>query len=316
MTGVRKIDPQHDGAAPVVLLAADSVVTAEARAQLQGRGYRVTEASADNLVPTCLATRPDVVLLDVDAPSVDLARVLAAVHGDERLAGIPVVAIAGKDEVNEVISRLRLGVHDELRKPVDPGELVARIAAALRTGRLERELRRRDAELQAMSQIDHLTGLADRRHLDEHLRMLASAARRQRLPLSVLMVDVDYFRRINDDAGHAAGDEVLRAVACRMSGTLRTEDVAGRWGGEEFLVLLPATDLDGAWISGERIRTAVARTPVALAGGGDVVVTVSVGCATGGGEDPEDQVRRADAALAEAKAAGRNRVVADTTASL
>jgi two-component system cell cycle response regulator len=215
-----------------------------------------------------------------------------------------------------MIGHLQVGVHDVLRKPVDPAELVARVTAALRIGRLEAELRRVGAQLQAMSQTDHLTGLANRRHLDEHLRMLASAARRQRLPLSVLMVDVDYFRRINDDAGHAAGDQVLRAVAHRMSGTMRTEDVAGRWGGEEFLVLLPATDLDGAWISGERIRSAVSRTPVALAGGGDLVVTVSVGCATGGGDDPEDQVRRADAALAEAKAAGRNRVVADTTVAL
>jgi diguanylate cyclase (GGDEF)-like protein len=128
------------------------------------------------------------------------------------------------------------------------------------------------------------------------------------------MIDVDRLRRVNDAFGHSAGDEVLRVVANRVKSRLRGEDLVGRWGGEEFLVILPHTPLDGAWHLAERVRQVVSDAPIVLGDGRDALVTVSVGCAEGFGDDPEDQIRRADDALAEAKEAGRNRVVADTTA--
>ena len=302
-------------ASGLILVADDSTLArAMVREQLEAEGYRVIEAENGKVaVGACREVRPDVVLLDVEMPELDGYGVLAALKQEELTATIPVVFLTAQATTDDVVEGLRLGAHDYLRKPFEPAELTARISAALRTKRLQDQLRERNDELQSLLRTDLLTGLPNRRHLDEHLRMVASASRRQRHPMSTLMIDVDHFKRINDQHGHSAGDAVLVAVAQRIEHTLRTEDVAGRWGGEEFLVLLPATDLDGAWILGDRVRQAVADDPIELGAGTDSVVTISVGCAVGNGDDVADQLRRADAALYEAKALGRNRTVADTS---
>jgi two-component system cell cycle response regulator len=191
------------------------------------------------------------------------------------------------------------GVHDIIRTPVDPVEAVLRVRAAARTA--------------ALAFTDQLTGVFNRHALEDHLARFGAAARRQRKTLSLVLVDVDQLRRINERLGRPAGDAVLRAVADRISANLRTEDVTGRWGSEEFLAVLPTTELDGAWTLGDRIRLSVSDEPLAIPGGADEQVTVSVGCAVGWGDDVDDHVRRVEDALAEAKATGRNRVVADTS---
>lgn len=176
-----------------------------------------------------------------------------------------------------------------------------------RTGRLKGQI----DDLARLSRTDPLTGLPNRRHLEERLAAAVSSARRHRQPLAVLFVDIDGFKRINDRLGYDTGDEVLRAVGERVGGILRAEDVVGRWGGEEFLALLGATDLDGAVTVAERARAAIAGHPFTVADG-DVQVTVSIGCASGPADpaDPADLVRRAAGALRRAKRAGKNRVVA------
>lgn len=173
-----------------------------------------------------------------------------------------------------------------------------------RTSRLAEETQR----LAELSRTDGLTGLSNRLHLEEHLTAAVSASRRHCHPLSVLFIDIDSFKQINDAHGYEVGDEVLRAVADRLRATIRTEDVIGRWGGEEFVVILPSTDLTGAATSAERLRDALDRTAIAAADL-DVHVTVSVGCASGGAE-PADLIRQASRALRQAKLGGRNRVVA------
>jgi two-component system cell cycle response regulator len=160
-----------------------------------------------------------------------------------------------------------------------------------------------------MTAHDPLTGLHDRHDLEAQLRQMASAARRHGLPLSILMLDIDHFKAVNDTFGHAGGDAVLRAFAVRLPANLRAEDVVGRWGGEVFLVLLPFTGLAGAAVVAERIRATVADQSLGVLSG-VAPVTVSVGCATGTGEDPEALLRDAGAALYEAKQSGRNRVIA------
>jgi two-component system cell cycle response regulator len=222
--------------------------------------------------------------------------------------GVPVVAVVD-DHPDAIDDALRRGAHDVVRRPVVTPELVARVRSA---ERLSAAWRARDAA----ARTDALTGLYNRRHLDEHLDMLASMARRQRLPISLLIVDIDRTRRVNEELGNAAGDRVVAAVARRLTSSLRNEDVAGRWSGEEFLVMLPHTPLDGAWRLADRIRASVCDEPVllGLADAHDVLVTVSIGCAEGYGDDVEDQLRRAHAALDDAKAAGRNRVVAAASA--
>jgi two-component system, cell cycle response regulator len=173
-----------------------------------------------------------------------------------------------------------------------------------RTWRLTRETR----QLTLLSRIDPLTGLHNRRHTEEQLAIAVSAARRHRQPLSVLFLDIDGFKHINDELGYDSGDEVLRAVGERMRHALRAEDLVGRWGGEEFVAVLPTTDLAGAVVVAERVRAAVALEPVCVVDR-DTHVTVSVGCASGVGE-PAELILEAGRALRQAKRAGKNRVIA------
>ena len=280
-------------------------------AELAAAGYDVLEAGDGAGALTHMrGERLDAVLLDVSLPDLDGAATLAELDAS-LLAALPVVVMGTRDETDAVRRAIDAGAFDMLQKPGAAGEVLARIGAAVRCARATQDLGACRAELAEAGRTDHLTGLASRRHMDDHLAMATSASRRHRQHVALLLVDVDHFRRVNDSEGHAAGDDVLRAVASRIAHVLRGEDMAGRWGGEEFLVVAPTTDLDGAWRLGERIRQAVTRTPIPLASGRDVLVTVSVGCATGEGDDIDGQLRRAEAALEHAKSHGRNRVCTD-----
>jgi diguanylate cyclase (GGDEF)-like protein len=294
----------------LVLVADDSrVVRVMLRRQLEARGLRVEEAEdGHQAVRGCRMLRPDVVLLDVEMPGLDGHTVLRILREDAELSEIPVVFLTAHAETEDVVRGLQLGAHDYLRKPFEPSELIARVSAALRVKSLQDELRRRNAELETVTRTDALTGLCNRRHLEERLQGMLAAARRHRQPAAVLMIDVDHFKRVNDTMGHAGGDAVLRQVADRLRQRVRLEDVVGRWGGEEFLVLSAATDATGAEVLAERLVAAVAGSPFAVEGAGDVGVTVSIGCATGI-DGTEALLRRADAALYEAKSKGRNRAV-------
>ena len=178
-------------------------------------------------------------------------------------------------------------------------ELVTRGRAAGRTKGLQEEIVAQTRRPESVLFEDALPGLANRRFVLTQLAGQVSGARRHERPLSVAVVDVDHFKAINDTRGHAEGDRVLVGVAVALREHLRAEDQLGRLGGEEFLVLLPDTDADDAAAAAEKLRASVAETGV----------TASIGWAAWEGESPEDLVRRADAALYQAKATGRNRVV-------
>jgi diguanylate cyclase (GGDEF)-like protein len=243
-------------------------------------------------------------------PGLNGHQVLAHLKADDELKDIPVVFLTGMTGTDDIVAGLRAGAHDYLKKPFETAELIARVGAAVRTKRLQDQLRKRIAEFDRMSRTDALTGLYNRRHLQERFRQADSAALRHDQQLAVIMMDIDHFKRVNDTEGHQGGDDVLREFARRLQGEVREEDVVGRWGGEEFLVILAETDLDGVSASAERIRVAVAGEPFEL-GDHQIAVTMSAGCAAGPAGDPDDLVRRADVALYQAKAAGRNRIVAD-----
>ena len=172
------------------------------------------------------------------------------------------------------------------------------------------ELQRANTRLEDLAHLDGLTGLSNRRRLDERLLLEHERCRQDEEWLSVLVVDIDHFKRVNDTFGHAVGDGILREVAARLSSCVRDQDVAGRWGGEEFLVVLPRTTVDVAAAVAERIREAVAGTPFVAGTGGDLLdVTVSIGCYGDRTSHPDVLVNVADRALYAAKGAGRDRVV-------
>jgi diguanylate cyclase (GGDEF)-like protein len=256
---------------------------------LEAAGYRVASAK-ESPVDLAIASGAD-----------DVARLVATLGTD-----VPVVALVEDSSGGQ--AALERGAIDFIRLPIDAVEVRARVASAAR-------LRAVRARLDEAVRTDLLTGLANRRHVAEHFEMTAGATRRHRTLMGVLMVDVDHLRRINDEHGHAAGDAVLRAIAERLTAVLRIEDMAGRWGGEEFLVVLPSTGIDGAWQLAERVREAISASPVPLQGAdiAGLVVTVSIGCAEGYGDDLDDHLRRAELALMDAKSTGRNRTMRDTT---
>ena len=296
---------------PVVLVADDSfVVRAVLREHLEAQGYAVVEApDGEAALALCRDAGPAALLLDVEMPGLSGHQVLSQLQADEELRDIPVVFLTGHSSTDDLVKAIEGGAHDYLRKPFEPAELLARVRAAVRVKHLQDQLKRRNAELDLISRTDVLTGLYNRRHLEEHLEQLFSAARRHGHGLAVLMLDIDHFKSINDTAGHAGGDEVLREVASRVRSAVRREDIPGRWGGEEFLLLLPYLAADGVQALGERLRSAVAGRPVGLADGREIAVTVSLGGAAGTDDGgPEGLVRRADAALYAAKNSGRNRV--------
>ena len=294
-----------------ILVADDSmVVRAVLRRQLETDGHTVVEAvNGAEAIDACREYRPDVILLDVEMPVLDGHATLARLKADPELKDIPVVFLTGRVDTADVVTGLHLGAHDYLRKPFEANELMARVSAALRTKWLQDELRTRNAELDRVSRIDMLTNIYNRRHLDEHLRSVISAARRHDRTIGVLIVDIDHFKNVNDEHGHLAGDAVLREVASRLAQAMRTEDALGRWGGEEFLAVLTDTPPEGVRVMAERLRQVIAAAPFTLDDGSQIRVTVSVGHASGT-EDAEVLVHRADDALYVAKAEGRNRVAA------
>lgn len=166
-------------------------------------------------------------------------------------------------------------------------------------------------ELRSAARVDPLTGLYNRRHLADELRAVASASTRQRQPFAVVMIDLDHFKAINDSYGHETGDEVLRATAQRLVGSARKEDIVGRWGGDEFLAVLPASELNAGRTASERLLEGVRSSPVRTPTGA-VRVTASAGLAAGVGGDPQRLLLAADSALYEAEGKGRKRVAAGT----
>ncbi len=277
---------------------------------LRGAGHAVEiTASGQDALVRLYEEPPDLLLLDVIMPGMDGYEVARLAKADARTAMVPIVFITGATDTHHKIQGLESGANDYITKPFHRSELLARISVSLRIRELEDELRRKNEVLADLARTDDLTGLANRRLFDERLREEIARARRYKCALSVLAIDIDHFKQVNDSMLHAGGDRVLCAVARCLRSHMRANDLVARIGGEEFGVLCPETDEHGARTLAERIRAAVAT----LEGSGEVPLplTVSVGVATlyaGMEWDAQALSAAADAALYEAKRAGRNRV--------
>ena len=256
--------------------------------------------------------RPDIVVTDWQMPRMDGLTLCRILKANDETRFTHVLMLSARGETDAKVTSLETGVDDYLVKPVDPVELVARVRVGLRLQKALLELAAKNEILEKLALTDALTGLANRRAFLDALEAELSRVRRHDRPASLLFLDLDEFKRVNDTHGHAVGDEVLAGFSQVLNRTCRRGDLAARIGGEEFAVLLPMTGRIAAALVAERIRRATETLP--LGRSIDVPVTVSVGVAST--EDaskpfePAELLSRADAALYRAKAGGRNRVAA------
>ena len=256
-----------------------------------------------------LAEPIDAVICDLEMPGLDGEKLLRAQRSRPDGLDVPFLFLTAERDPERMARLLRAGASDTIQKPFHPGELLARLETHLRLRRLQAELRDKNAMLERVSTTDGVTGMRTRRYVGEVLAIEVLRASRYRTPLAVAMCDLDHFKRVNDAFGHPAGDAVLAVASEAIRRTLRATDIAGRYGGEEFLLVLPGTDLDGAGMLAERVRAAIEQTEFDVGSAAPHSVTVSVGVAAlVEGQSLEALVRAADEALYDAKGAGRNRV--------
>ncbi|MBL8581457.1 MAG: PleD family two-component system response regulator [Rhizobiaceae bacterium] len=252
------------------------------------------------------------VLVSTGLSQYDPLRLCSQLRSIDRTRFLPIILVAGEGEEERVVRGLELGVNDFVVRPVDQQELTARLRTQIKRKRYNEQLRASVTETIEMAVTDGLTGLHNRRYLDSHLQTLFDRAVSRRRPLSLMITDIDRFKSINDRFGHDGGDLVLREFARRLRKNVRGIDLACRYGGEEFVVVMPDTEQKIAEKVAERIRAEIAGTPFDVGGAEPQTVTVSVGVSAirRGPDSVADLLKRADIALYEAKNNGRNRVVA------
>lgn len=258
-----------------------------------------------------LAEAVDVVLCDLEMPGLDGEKLLRVKESRAEGHQIPFLFLTGACSTDRKVRLLEDGAADTIEKPFHAAELVARLRLHLKVKRLQDELREKNHQLARLSTTDTVTGLRSRRFVTEALALEFLRAQRYGTALSIVMADIDHFKQVNDGYGHLAGDVVLRGVADLLRSQLRATDVAGRYGGEEFLILLSHNGTHGAEVLAERWRRACEAAAFRGLAGEEIRVTISLGVAgcSARHRSPEDLIGEADAALYRAKEAGRNRVV-------
>jgi two-component system cell cycle response regulator len=255
----------------------------------------------------------DLVIVNANLDNYDPLRLCSQLRSLERTRFLPILIITEQGDDEMVVRALELGVNDYIVRPVDPNELVARSLTQMRRKHYNDRLRSSVQQTIELAVTDPLTGLSNRRYLDNHINTLFSRSMARGRPLSVLIADIDRFKQINDTYGHDAGDDILREFANRVRSTVRGADLACRFGGEEFVVVMPDTSPEVAAIVAERLRAVVETAPFLVKSSGqELNVTASFGISsrTPSIVTPGHLMKQADLALYEAKNAGRNRVVA------
>jgi two-component system cell cycle response regulator len=303
------------------LEAAGQVLLVDSRASSQERIIRalkpvaeVTAISDPQAAVFEAAENPfDMVIINGNSNDYDPLRLCSQLRLLERTRFLPLLLVTELGQEDMVIRALDLGVNDYIIRPIDPNELVARTLTQIKRKRYNDRLRSSVRQSIELAVTDGLTGLNNRRYLDNHLKTLFNRAAARARPLSVCITDIDRFKQVNDTYGHDMGDEVLKEFARRIRSTVRGADLACRYGGEEFVVVMPDTDPISAAAIAERLRRIIEESPFDLPGTGlTLSITASLGIATNmaGVETPEQLLKQADKALYEAKNQGRNRVVA------
>jgi diguanylate cyclase (GGDEF)-like protein len=271
---------------------------------LEARKFAVQAATTgEQALAMAAASPPDMVLLDIGLPDIDGFEVCARLKASARSRDIPVIFLTAMDGIEDKLRAFAVGGVDYVTKPFDAAEVLARVETHLQMRDAQKQLAIQNRELQELSDTDALTGVHNRRGFMAHLRRLAAEAGRDGFRFSLIMFDLDHFKAVNDRHGQIVGDDALQLIAERVRNAVRDVDIVGRWGGEEFMVLCPQTELPEAMLLAERLRHAIDCEAVGSAG----PVSASFGVACGSADQGlEACVERVEAAVAGAKQAGRN----------
>jgi two-component system cell cycle response regulator len=254
----------------------------------------------------------DLLIINLNIRGQDALRLCSQLRSSDKTRQIPIILVVEDDQDDQLIKGFDLGVNDYLIKPVDRNELLARARTQIRRWRYHNQLRRTYERSIEMALTDGLTGLYNRRYLTAHLDGQITRMEGGGKPMSLIMFDIDLFKKVNDSHGHAVGDAVLRELASRIGGNLRVFDTVARYGGEEFVIVMPDTEISIACVVAERLRSDIAGRWFEIAGATDPIsITISVGVAMAfvAGDTSSALLSRADEAMYYAKNAGRNRAV-------
>ncbi len=278
-----------------------------------GRPYEHAEAdSGEDGLRLCRSAPPDCILLDYRLPDLTGLEFLSQLAKEWTTSVLPVVMLTGQGDETVAVNAMKQGSQDYLAKGSVTSETLNRaITNAIEKVLHHQHLEAQHKEIERLSRYDDLTGLLNRRAALERYRSEYTRAERYGRAVTVLMIDIDYFKKVNDSHGHGAGDTILKHVSQVILDTLRTVDIGGRYGGEEFLVVLPETGIEGGTASAERMRERVEKGHFEVGDDMVVPVTVSIGVAAFDGEKvgADELLKRADRALYMAKESGRNCVV-------
>jgi two-component system cell cycle response regulator len=256
----------------------------------------------------------DLLIVSLGLQNFDGLRLCSQVRSLERTRNVPILAVAEADSNAQLVRGLEIGVNDYLIRPIDKNEMLARVRTQIKKKRYTERLRDNVQMTVEMAITDALTGLFNRRYMETHLATLVEQAAARGKPIAVLVVDIDYFKAVNDGHGHDAGDDVLREFSLRIRKSIRNIDLACRYGGEEFVIVMPETDMAVATMVAERLRRRIASEPFAIQGGTcnlDVTISIGIAALDGPADNAAAILKRADTALYRAKRDGRNRVVPD-----
>jgi two-component system, cell cycle response regulator len=271
----------------------------------------ISDATSAVDVASNAAQPYELIVISLDEEQFDGLRLCSLLRSCEATRQTPILILVDPDEQQRLLRALDMGVNDYLTRPIDKQELLARVATQIRRWRYAAELRSTVKASIELAITDSLTGLYNRRYLESHLGHLIEHYINRGKDLTILAIDVDFFKPINDSHGHDAGDKVLQELAVRIRQSTRSIDLCCRTGGEEFVLVLPNTDIEAADSIAERLRKSVASKSFQIAPQQMVPVTISIGLAGLGDTNDtlEKLLKRADSALYRAKREGRNRVV-------
>jgi len=312
---VENLNLEDESVEKRILVIDDNEEQAERVRSGLGDGYEVSvEHDADIALDRARSGDFDIIIVNMSIETTDPLRLCSSIRSFEETRITPLLAIVRQGDTRKLVRALDIGVNDYLTRPVDRNELTARVTTQLRRKRYVDQLRSSFQASLEMAVTDQLTGLYNRRYLASHMSAMFDRPSWTGRPLATMILDIDHFKQINDTYGHDAGDKVLKEFADCVSQSVRGIDLACRYGGEEFLIAMPDTDMSFAEIIAERLRQEIAARKFVVNGGRDTIqVTVSIGIASTEngpeGDTAQKLIKRADEALYQAKSSGRNRVI-------